>query len=162
FMLTGFLGYRDPVTDKLESGFTKLVFHEPWPLYLWFCALIIGLQCSILRHRTLRRQLVATLTVTTVSIVVVALIYYYNLQIAQLLQNILDQFRIKLPQLGNTPWTYTIINFGIIGAFWLSTLRRWARRAVGLPLNAGADIGLEDDDSSDYPDMRQLISGDLI
>lgn len=162
FMLTGFLGYRDPVTDKLEGDFTKAVFREPWALYLWFCALIIGLQCSILRHRRLRRQLVATLTVTVISIVLVGIIYFYGADIGKFLQQVLNLIHVTLPQLGNNPWTYTIINFGIIAVFWLSTIRRWVRRAAGLPIHAGADIGLEDDQTADFPDMRQLVSGDLI
>ncbi|MFI5271501.1 MAG: hypothetical protein ACHQ4H_00535 [Ktedonobacterales bacterium] len=158
FMLVGFLGYRDP----LESGFTYAAFHEPWPLYLWFCALIIALQASILRHRTLRRQLAMTLLVTMISMIVVGIIYFYNADIVQFLRQVLNLIHFNLPQLGNNPWTYTIINFGIIIAFWLSTIRRWIRRAMGLPLRAGADIGLDDDDTQDFPDIRQLISGDLI
>ncbi len=158
FMLVGFLGYR----DSLEGGFTKAVFHQPWPLYLWFCALIIALQASVLRHRTLRRQLVMALTATVISMIIVGIIYFYNYDIVHFLQQVLNLIHIHLPQLGNNPWTYTIINFGVIIIFWLSTVRRWLRRARGLSLHAGADIGLIEDDTAETPDLRQLISGDLI
>jgi hypothetical protein len=158
FTLVGFLGYRDP----LEGNFTSAVFHQPWPLYLWFCALIIALQGSVLRHRTLRRQLVMALTTTIISMIIVGIIYFYNYDIVQFLQQVLNLIHINLPQLGNNPWTYTIINFGIILIFWLSTVRRWIRRAMGMPLHAGTDIGLGDESDSETPDLRQLISGDLI
>ncbi|HEX6797853.1 MAG TPA: hypothetical protein VF116_09105 [Ktedonobacterales bacterium] len=158
FMLVGFLGYRDP----LEGSFTYTVFHQPWPLYLWFCALIIALQASVLRHRTLRRQMVMALTATIISMIIVGIIYFYNYDIGKFLQQVLNLIHLNLPQLGNNPWTYTIINFGVIIIFWLSTVRRWIRRAMGLPLHAGAYIGLEEDDDAENPDLRQLISGDLI
>lgn len=161
FMLTGFLGYRDP----LEGDFTSKVFHEPWALYLWFCALIITLQCSILRHPRLRRYLVMTLTVTLFCIVFVGIIYYYNQQLIPALQDLLEKlFQIQLPEIGKSKWTYAIINFGVIAVFWFATIRRWIRRASGKPLHASEDIGLGDEDDSrqEYPDMRQLVSGDLI
>ena len=57
FMLVGFLGYR----DRAEPDFTQTVFHQPWPLYLYFCALVMALQISIFRHPLLRRQLMQCL-----------------------------------------------------------------------------------------------------
>ena len=165
FMLVGFLGYKDPLEpgySALNPGFQYPIFHQPWPLYLWFCALIIALQASVLRHRTLRRQMVMALTATIISMIIVGIIYFYNYDIGKFLQQVLNLIHINLPQLGNNPWTYTIINFGVIIIFWLSTVRRWIRRAMGLPLHAGTDIGLGDDDDAENPDLRQLISGDLI
>jgi hypothetical protein len=158
FMLTGFLGFRDP----LEGNFTRAVFKEPWALYLWFCALIITLQVSILRHPSLRPQLIATLSVTMFCIIFVGIVYYYNHQILTALQNLLQQINLKLPDLGRFPWTYAVVNFLLIGVFWFSSIRRWIRRASGQPLHPGAEIGVDDEGGDDYPDMQQLVSGDLI
>jgi hypothetical protein len=178
FMVIGFLGFRDQAGATLtspyyESQFTRTVFHQPWPLYLWFCALIMTLQISILRHPRLRRELLATLIVTTFCIVFVGLVYYYNLAIQQFLQNILTQlFNIRIPQIGESPWTYTVINFLVIGIFWWDTLRRWVRRARGLPPATHIDIDLGDNPTAsmvrrrvpptEMPSMQELISGDLI
>src|SRR5215472_8260876 len=72
FMLTGFLGFRDHV----EPVLTGRIFREPWALYLWFSGLILVLQISILRHISLRRELVATLTVTIVSVIFLGVLYF--------------------------------------------------------------------------------------
>jgi MFS family permease len=97
FALTGFLGYR----DENEPGFTQAVFSQAWPLFLWFCALIMALQISILRHPTLRRQLTATLVVTLLSMAIVGILYYYKVQFLDFLQQLLQQLlniRLLLPQ----------------------------------------------------------------
>ncbi|HEU5348741.1 MAG TPA: hypothetical protein VFU63_09035, partial [Ktedonobacterales bacterium] len=44
FALTGFLGYTDDPPVQYEA------FKEAWPLFLWFCALIMALEISILRN----------------------------------------------------------------------------------------------------------------
>src|SRR5215469_16722152 len=90
FMLTGFLGFR----DSAEPVLTGRIFHEPWSLYLWFCALILVLQISILRHPSLRRQLAATLTATVFSIILVVILYLYPpllTDIGQLLNDLLSK-----------------------------------------------------------------------
>jgi hypothetical protein len=53
----------------------------------------------------------------------------------------------------SNPWTYTLINILILGVFWIDTLRRWGRRAAGLPPNPR---------SNELPSLEDLISGDLI
>ena len=160
FMLTGFLGFRDP----LEPDFTAVVFKEPWALYLWFCALIIALQCSILRHPSLRPQLVATLAVTITCIILVGIIYYYNRDLTRFLQDFLQNLGLRIPQIGQSALTYTVLNFGIIAIFWLSTIRRWTRRALNKPLRVSANIGLDEtvDLAATEPELPQLVAGDLI
>src|SRR5262245_43091236 len=128
FMISGFLGYR----DHYEPAITQILFVKPWPLYLWFCALIVTLQVSILRHPTLRRQLTQTLAVTMFSIIFVAVFDIFQDVILDALQRFLSYIlntRILLENFGKSPWTYTIINFGIIGIYWLDTIRRWVRSA---------------------------------
>ena len=162
FGLVGFLGFR----DEFEPGITRAVFHQPWPLFFWFCALIMTLQISILRHHTLRRQLTATLIVTTVSMILVGIAYYYNPQLQGLIDylNKLLGKHLLLKLIGQSALTYTIINFLILGIFWFDTFRRWGRRARGLPPNPRIDIGLGDvqADDEDMPSMQELVAGDLI
>ena len=178
FMLTGFLGFHDMSATTAgspysESGFVHTVFLQPWPLYLWFCALIYVLQISILRNPKLRRQLVETLLVTTFCVIIVGISYYYNKEIQQFLQNLLTQiFNIRIPQIGNNPLTYTILNFLVIAIFWMDTVRRWIRRARGLPPSSHVAIDLSANPSQstirrlvppeDMPSMQELVSGDLI
>jgi hypothetical protein len=178
FMLTGFLGFHDKSATTAgspysEPGFIHTLFLQPWPLYLWFCALIYVLQISILRNPKLRRQLVETLLVTTFCVIIVGISYYYNKEIQQFLQNLLTQiFNIRIPQIGNNPLTYTILNFLVIAIFWMDTIRRWIRRARGLPPASHVAIDLSANPSQstirrlvppeEMPSMQELVSGDLI
>ncbi|MGH2515317.1 MAG: hypothetical protein ACRDHP_06650, partial [Ktedonobacterales bacterium] len=156
-----------------EPGFIHTLFLQPWSLYLWLCALIYALQISILRHPKLRRQLVETLLVTTFCVILVGISYYYNKEIQQFLQNLLTQiFNIRIPQIGNNPLTYTILNFLVIVIFWVDTVRRWIRRARGLPPASHVAIDLSTNPSQstirrlvppeEMPSMQEFISGDLI
>jgi hypothetical protein len=167
FMLVGFLGYR----DRAEPAFTQTVFHQPWPLYLYFCALVMALQISIFRHPLLRRQLVATLTVTTICVILVGLIYFYNVELQQWLQNLLTYIlgrRVLLRLIGDNKYTYNLLNLLLLGVFWVDTLRRWVRRARGLPPATHEDIDLvtgtvrPSQATDEMPSLQELISGDLI
>ncbi len=166
FALTGFLGYN----DENEPAFTQAIFSQAWPLFLWFCALVMALQISILRHPSLRRQLTATLVVTLLSMLIVGILYYYKIQFLDFLQNLLQQLlniRLLLPQISGSKWLYALINFGLILIFWVDTVRRWIRRARGLPIHTTIDLSLEgvqtgDDDEDDQPSLQELVSGDLI
>jgi len=165
FMAAGFLGYR----DTAEPALTAKLFHQPWPIYLWFCALIMTLQISILRHPSLRRQMVATLIVTVFCIIFVGVTYYYNKAILDWLNSFLSYIlgqHIILRLIGDWPWTYTFINFAIIAIFWADTLRRWVRRARGKTPTRRVDLETgevtREFASGDEPTMQELISGDLI
>ena len=164
FMLTGFFGFR----DNLEPAVTGKIFHEPWSLYLWFSALILVLQISILRHPSLRRQLSETLTVTVLSIILVVILYLYPTLITDLGRLINDLLaKIFGPHIILTSsWTYSIINFLIIGVFWFDTIRRWIRRLRGesptrrIDLITGEVTYKAKDE--DLPSMQELVSGDLV
>jgi hypothetical protein len=176
FMLAGFLGFRDIEAGLASSPYfeplwSRNLFHQPWPLYLWFCALIMTLEASILRHPALRRQLVAMLTVTVICIGLVGVIYFYQQEINDLLQNLIQNIlgkRILLRFLGESPWTYTVLNFLLLGIFWFDTLRRWARRAQGKSPTSDVEIDLMSgsvkriEATADMPSMQELVSGDLI
>ena len=161
FGLTGFVGYR----DHAEPALTGLIFHRPWPLFLWFCALIIGLEVSVLRHRVLRRQLVEVLIVTIASMLFEGLAAYDPELVNYILNNLLN-IRIAIPQIGNSPWTWAILNFGIIAIFWVDTFRRWINSARGKPaarvLDLGIGVTIEIGEAEDPPSLPELISGDLI
>jgi hypothetical protein len=64
------------------------------------------------------------------------------------------------------PLTYTVLNFLIIGIFWLDTIRRWVRRMRGESPTRRIDLATGGPtfkaDSADLPTMEELISGDLV
>jgi hypothetical protein len=146
FLVTGFFGYGDSP------------FRQPWPLYLWLCALIIALQCAILRHPSLRGRLVAVLVVTLASIAFSG-ITYRNASLPSAVRSLL-----LLPRTGRNGAFYSLLNFAIVGGFWLSMLYRWRRRARHLPLRLAVNVGLEEtaDVATTEPDLPRLIGGDLV
>jgi hypothetical protein len=153
FALTGYLGY-----NKSEP------LSQPWLLFLWFCALLITLQISIFRHQSLRARLIATLLMSLAAIVFIG-ITYFNQSLPEILRQLLQGGRF-LRFLAGNQWTYTVVNFLLIGIFWLDTIRRWMRRARGLTPNPGVDIGVgyggRGEHDSEMPSLQELISGDLI
>ena len=151
--LTGYLGYT-----KSEP------LSQPWLLFLWFCAVLITLQISIFRDTSLRARLIATLIMSLLAIVFIG-ITYFNQSLPEILRNLLQQGRF-LRFLAGNQWTYTVVNFLLIGIFWLDTIRRWVRRARGQSPNPGVDIGFpysgRGPRDNDMPSLQELISGDLI
>ena len=159
FALTAFTGFR----DSGESTITGTIFHHPWPLFVWFCALIITLQISIMRHPSLRRQLVETLIVTIISMIFEG-IFALNPELANYIFTAI--LHIPIPDIGTSPWTYAVINFGLIAIFWIDTIRRWIRAQLKRPTTRTLDLGIgltiEVGESSDLPSLPELVSGDLI
>src|SRR5262249_8428258 len=145
---------------------TRFVFGKPWLLFFWFCALIMTLQVSILRHTSLRRQLIQTLSVTMISIILVIII---DLIGDKAIRDAIESFirsinlQVQIQDFGSSPWTYTIINFGVLGVYGADSLRRWTRRAQGKSPVRRAAIGLNDvENREDMPTLSELVSGDLI
>jgi hypothetical protein len=164
FLLVGYLGYN-PVLDcgrGVASCWQYTVFKNPWPLYVWFCGLMVVLQVSILRNPRLRPQLVATLLVTLVSSVVMYWLYFYG-PLNQLIYDIVTLKFGVLRSLFSEQWFYTIVNFLIIALFIIDTGIRWARRAAGQkatgPLIPGAD---EEPAGPDDPRVEEMAAGDFI
>lgn len=149
FAITGFLGYAPTTTLEWR------IFHQPWALFLWMCALLLTFQATVFRHPALRRRLVAVLTTTIISIAVIGIAYFEREWLLTMLNQLLHL--INLPDIRtlslSNPWTYTLLNALILGVFWLDTLRRWMRRAAGEPPNPR---------SNQMPSLEDLISGDLI
>lgn len=166
FALVGFLGYKDGYKD--DSPVVYEIFKQAWPLFLWFCALIMALEISILRNPKLRSQLTAALIATLISMVVVGIIYFYRVNFLQLLQDILRNFNIQvlLEKIRGGKFLYAFINFAMIAVFWVDTIRRWIRSSQGKPINSRIDIGLGGTKTTSGPDdkptFQELISGDLI
>ena len=155
FALAGFLGYPHS-TDAADQAFA-----QPWPLFLWFSALEITLLASILRDQSLRRRLIATLIVAALAVLLVGIIYFSN-SLPDFIKQILNQHKL-LKFISTWPWTYTIVNFGLLAIFWADTIRRWLRRARGLPPNPRVNLGVESGpDEKDMPTLQELISGDLM
>jgi hypothetical protein len=151
--LTGYLGYTR--SEPLS---------QPWLLFLWFCAVLVTLQISIFRDTSLRARLIATLIMSLLAIVFIG-ITYFNQSLPEILRNLLQQGRLFRFLAGNQ-WTYTFVNFLLIGIFWLDTIRRWVRRARGQSPNPSVDIGFpysgRGPRDNDMPSLQELISGDLI
>ena len=166
FAMVGFLGFQDGFQN--DSSVVYEVFKQGWPLFLWFCALIMALEISILRNPKLRGQLVAALVVTLISMVIVGIIYFYRVNFLQLIQDILQSvnIRVLLENIRGGKFLYAFINFAMIAVFWADTIRRWIRSAQGKPVNSRVDIGLGGTKTTtgpaDNPTLPELISGDLI
>ena len=166
FAMVGFLGFQDGFQN--DSSVVYEIFKQGWPLFLWFCALIMALEISILRNPKLRGQLVATLVVTLISMVIVGIIYFYRVNFLQLIQDILQSvnIRVLLENIRGGKFLYAFINFAMIAVFWIDTIRRWIRSAQGKPVNSRVDIGLGGTKTTtgpaDNPTLPELISGDLI
>ena len=158
FGLMGYLGYLE---DQSAVG---SFFHKPWPLFLWFSALVFTLEIAVLRHPRLRRQLIEALVVTIISMLFVGVAAVFPSQVFDFLSRLLN-IRIAIPEIGNSPWTYAILNFGIILVFWADTVRRWLRSRRGNPASRVLDLGigtLEFGEEGDLPTLPELIAGDLI
>lgn len=158
FGLMGYLGYLE------DSSLLGTAFHKAWPLFLWFSALVFTLEVAVLRHPRLRRQLTEALVVTIVCMVFVGFSALDPGLLKYILTNLLN-IRIAIPQIGQSPWTYAILNFGVLLIFWLDTIRRWIRSRSGQPAARRIDLGfgsLEIGEHNDLPTLPELIAGDLI
>jgi hypothetical protein len=153
FAITGFLGY--PLAKDSPITVEWRLFHQPWALFLWFCALLLTFQATVFRNQQLRRRLVAMLTTTVISIIIIGIAYFQREWLFDRLNDLL-RF-LNLPDIRDltltNPWTYTLVNILILGVFWIDTLRRWGRRAAGQRPNPH---------SNEMPSLEDLISGDLI
>jgi hypothetical protein len=173
-LLAGFLGYFSclpvylnilalhPGAQRCPGDFWSnthfLYLNEPWPLFLWFSGLMLLLQVTILRHHL--RSLIAMLLITVVSIIIVAVVYV--LGVDALLKYTVDPPNGLIYQ----PWAYALLNFGIIGAFLVDSIRRWiGYRNNELSAASMAALMRADPSRSIHvrrAKMGELISGDLI
>jgi hypothetical protein len=159
FGLMGYLGYGDDTTSLLGHAFRR-----PWPLFLWFSALVFTLEIAVLRHPKLRRQLTEALVVTIICMAFVGFTALDPGLLKYILNNLLN-ISIAIPQIGQSPWTYAIINFGVLAIFWLDTVRRWIRSQRGQPPARTIDLGfgaIEIGEATELPTLPELIAGDLI
>ncbi len=165
FAITGFFG-RDGWARAITPTALDDTFRQPWVLYLWFCALMLTLLASIFRDKSLRGRLIATIVVALLAVIVVAILKFSD-SLPDFIQQLLRGHRL-LAALTQSAATYNVINFGIIAVFWADTMRRWVRRARGLPPNPSVNLGLGDPadsaerDPRDMPTLQELISGDLV
>lgn len=163
FGLVGYLGYNS------DPAIVRSLFEKAWPLFLWFSALVFTMEIAVLRHPRLRRQLIEALVVTLISMVFVGVAAVFPDAVTQFLSNVLN-IHLYIPDIGRSPWTYAILNFGIILVFWADTVRRWVRargaQARGESPSARVlDLGigtLEFGEEGDLPTLPELIAGDLI
>ena len=149
FLVTGFLGYTDvyhynlclselarphhaaglicPFKPAPLRWFDR-PFKEPWLLYLWFSGLMVGLEISIMR-RLPRRRLIAIIVATLISMLLVGIFYLYGDVLLPYINHLVNGL---LANVLESPWFYTVVNFGIILAFFIGSINRWLRRVRGL------------------------------
>ena len=176
FALTGFAGYTTrTVLRRLEDGspsayyypydniFDKL-FGDPWPLFFWFCALIIVLQWSIFRDNSLRRQRIQSISATLISIAIVIIAYYFRDYLANI-GTLFNNLVIAITGLNiGGGLILALLNYGILLIFWVDSIRRWIRRSQNKPIAPSFDLGLRLNRNNPplIPSLSELISGDLI
>ncbi len=160
FGVSGFLGF--PLYPQEAQGI-HLIFQEPWVLYLWFCSLVLTLQTLMFLSSKESRQRwqVSTLVVTSVCVVVLGAVYFYD-----------DSVSGFLPSQGlgeyieQGPWTYTLANFALLGVFAFDMLRRWylVWRGRTTPARASGHIAQSarrnDQGKAEY--VLQFVAGDLL
>lgn len=161
FLLVGYLGYNRLLDCGPGVGncWQHTGFLKPWPLYAWFCVLMIALQVSILRNPRLRPQLVATLVVTLISSVTMYWLTFYG-PLQQIYANLLALKFGFLRTLFSDQWTFTLLNFFIIVLFFVDTGLRWSRRANGIK-PTGSQAGTAAADPND-PRVEELAAGDFV
>lgn len=162
FILTGFLGYN----GRLDCGghptcWQLEVFSHPWPLYVWFSALMITLQVSILRNHQLRTRLVATLVATLVSTVLAYWLYFYG-HLDQVVQEILHLHFGLISGLFTNRYFLTVLNFGLILLFVADSALRWSRRARGLKPSPDLEIDSPQAAGPDEPRVEEMAAGDFL
>ena len=118
FAVTGFLGF------PTDSGPVYTLFHPSWPLFLWFCAIILLTQAAIFRHKEAARWRWESLSVTLVCMLVVAVAYTRPDILSQLLQNLAILLGIQGEQ-GRVLWN--LVNFGIITLYLVDRSILWLR-----------------------------------
>jgi hypothetical protein len=166
FILVGYLGYNGRMDCNGAPTCLQLVlFGKPWPLYVWFTALVVTLQVSILRHRQLRPELTMTLLTTLISAAVMYWLYFYG-DLSQLLNTLWQDIRTLnftfLRVVFSQQWFYTIVNFGLIVLFLADSAYRWSRRARGLKLTTGSALTESEPADPNEPRVEEMAAGDLI
>lgn len=169
FVLAGFQGYASlkPTVNGSAGypNFLEWLFHEPWLLFFWLCALLLVFQAAIFRDATMRRQRRQMLAMTGIAMVLVIVGYYLRNQFEGISSNGVNIFQalnihIVFPQ--NT--VLAVINYGILGIFWADSLRRWVRCARGGACTPQVMIrrGSQRSVPVVTPSLAEVMAGDLI
>jgi hypothetical protein len=158
FLLVGFVGYSG------HRSWLDTIFREPWPLFIWFCCLALVFYVIMLRPSPESGWLANVLGVMLATILSVVAVAYLHINLAGVVFVRLE----LLHYLGESKWTYTNLNFILLGTFWADTLWRWARRAQGKSPTIHVEIDRTSgkikqvEATTDMPSMQELIAGDLI
>jgi hypothetical protein len=123
-ILTGFLGYAG-------EGFPSALFLQPWPLYLWLCALALLLEVSVLRHPALRGQLLLASFWSLLFMALVGGIYFSSPRLVVALSLLGRQAEQAVLTLGQQAITYTLVNAGILLLYWADRVLSWTSRRPG-------------------------------
>lgn len=147
FALVGFFDYtKDPPLYSAAA-------HDGWPLFLWFCLLLLLLEVTILRDPKRRPQLLAVLTMSLLAILVVTILFY-NPRL--LLGPFADSYQTILLV------ALALVNLALLVGFLVGALQRIRRRWQEVPPSLQQDRGSEDSGEAALPTRPEALAGDLL
>lgn len=128
FTIAGFTGYPDSPAI-LRVAF----FYHPILLFLWTAALLFALERSIFEHPSDDGQVVVTrnhrqicYSVTAVCVIISAAAFLRPDIIDRLLTGLASTFHTNQGK-----FTFSVVNFYLIGIFWFDVVKRYKRRRAG-------------------------------
>jgi hypothetical protein len=159
FWETAFLSNPSPSDPHLYYS----IFKEPWLLYGWFVFLSMVLVFALLRDPKLRLQRNLALIAIVISVIIVAIVYYYGNTLGDLLQRLLNQITHILGFSLHGGWAAFVLNYLIVLMVIYTTGQRWYRCYKGEPITGRWYLqkGL-DASQKKNPGIYELISGDLL
>lgn len=161
-----------PTSQFLNELGTAIRTHEAWPLFLWFCVVVLTLEFYILRkNRARQRWIAAVLVLTLGCIVLVALMHipaFANDPIGWI-KSRLGLFSHKFSE-GEYAAFNTVVNFSLILLLTFEVVRHWVLRMRAETWNPHAGIPLEGESSTAgapiapvvRPRWQELISVDFL
>jgi hypothetical protein len=162
-LMAAFGGYATNAGGFANS--VEWLFHEPWPLFLWLCGLLLVLFGSIFRGVAFQRQRQQMLVMTSLAIILVAVGYYLRNQIldsggqlALFIEHLAASLNIRQDV------ALAAINYILIGVFWLTSVQRWRRIARGQPrqtIIVTNPVGARSVPVV-MPSLSEVVAGDLI
>lgn len=176
FIITGLFGYARGTQTLFDQKslwdavlfILDRVFSKPWPLFLFFCALIFILVGSVLRDPALERYRRSAYIATFVSMIIAVILYIFR-------PNVGDAFNWVIHLIAGSggrlrgamvnPWTYLVINVALLAVVFGQGARRWLR-VPGKLLNPPIDLRTGEPVPASPEEAQagvgEIIAGDLI
>src|SRR5260370_965323 len=176
FIITGLFGYARGTQTLFDQKslwdavifILDRVFSKPWPLFLFFCALIFTLVWSVLRDPALARYRRSAYIATSVSMVIAVILYIFR-------PNVGDAFNWLIHLIAGpggrlrgaivNPWTYLVINVALLAVIFGQGVRRWLRapsRLLNPPIDLRTGEPVQASTEEAQAGAGEIIAGDLI